>query len=357
MGVSKENRKLPIVQMGMFVDEQGVPISINIFPGNTLDHLTVIPSLDNSITPNSNQRYIFVGDRGMYRGPNTAQLINTNNGYIISKSIEKTKADEKEWIYDENGYSYKNETFKFKSREVTRTVKNDLGKSQKIKEKVIVYWSKKFYDKQVHENKSMLEFIEKFKQNPGAFRLSTMNKSMKKFIKKEFIDKETGEIKKDTDFTLILDEEKVNKYKDSFGYYQLVTTEFDMSELAVIDKYHELVKIEDQFRTMKGNLNARPLYVRSEEHIESHLFICMIGLIILKLIQNKLASTDASLSANRIITALSKWQVEHLVDGHYRFNNLNDKDLKTILDNFNISIPHKLYRRAELKGIKKTIKL
>ena len=90
MGVSKEERKLPIVQMGLFMDEQGVPISIEIFPGNTLDHLTVTEALEKSIEPLDMKRFIFVGDRGMYRGNNTSHLINTNNGYIVSKSIEKT---------------------------------------------------------------------------------------------------------------------------------------------------------------------------------------------------------------------------------------------------------------------------
>ena len=87
MGVCKEERKLPIVQMGLFMDQQGIPICVETFPGNTLDHLTMIDALTNTVEQLDLPRFIFVGDRGMYRGNNTAHLINTNNGYVISKSI------------------------------------------------------------------------------------------------------------------------------------------------------------------------------------------------------------------------------------------------------------------------------
>ena len=83
-GVSKEERHLPIVQMGLFMDEQGLPISIEIFPGNTLDHLTMQKALNNTIDNLNLDRFVFVGDRGMYRGDNTYYLTNHNNGYIIT---------------------------------------------------------------------------------------------------------------------------------------------------------------------------------------------------------------------------------------------------------------------------------
>jgi len=93
MGVSKEQRKKPIVQMGLFMDNTGIPISIETFPGNTLDHLTMQKALSNTIDNLNLDRFIFVGDRGMYRGDNTYYLTNHNNGYIISKSIEKTSLE------------------------------------------------------------------------------------------------------------------------------------------------------------------------------------------------------------------------------------------------------------------------
>lgn len=365
-GVCKEERHLPIVQMGMFIDEQGIPISIETFPGNTLDHLTVPNSLKNIDNLNY-KRYIFVGDRGMYRGNNSAYLLNRNNGYIVSKSIEKTNAREKEWIYDESDYVIKDENFKYKSRTFKRTVKVDDTHSQEITEKVVVYWSKKFQDKQIAENKSFLEFLEKLENDPSNFRITSMqSKSLRKFLKKDCEIEKTGEIINSSEVKLSIDFDKVNKYRENFGYYQIVTSEIEMDDLEIIDKYHGLTRIEDQFRIMKGNLDTRPLFVRSKEHIHAHLLTCMIALTVVRIIQNKIVAFkgknpdknwEMGLSGDRLITALNSWTVSLYSDNLYRFNNIDSKDLKLILDSFKIHIIPDLYSKAQLKQFKGKIEI
>lgn len=365
-GVSKEERHLPIVQMGMFIDEQGIPISIETFSGNTLDHLTVPKSLQNVDNLNY-KRYIFVGDRGIYRGNNTAYLVNRNNGYIVSKSIEKTSKKEKEWIYNNENYIEKDSNFKYKSRTYKRTVKLDDNHSQEITEKIVVYWSKKFQDKQMAENKSFLEFLNKLEKEPNNFRITTMqSKSLKKFLKDDCEIKKTGEIINSSDVKLSIDFDKVNKYKQSFGYYQIVTSELEMDDLEIIDKYHGLSRIEDQFRIMKGNLDTRPLYVRTPEHIHAHLLTCMIALTVVRIIQNKIVSFkgkdttknwEMGLSGERLTQALNAWTVSLYTDNMYRFNNIDSGDLKLILDAFNINILPDLYSKADLKQLKSKINI
>ena len=366
MGVSKEHRKQPIVQMGLFMDEQGVPISIETFPGNTLDHLTLKSALDKSINNLNLSRFILVGDRGMYRGDNSYYLTNMNNGYIISKSIEKTAKEEKEWIYKQEGYNIVSKDFKYKSRVIKRKV--TVGDEKKdITEKVVVYFSKKFYDKQMHDNKSFLEFIDKLQKNPENFRISkSQSSTLKKFLKKELLNDKTGEILNSKDLKALLDFDKINKYKESFGYYQIVTSELDMDDKNIIDTYHGLSRIEDQFRVMKSDLETRPMYVRTKEHINSHILICLLSLIIIRIIQNKVINYSnpkvdnkwsMGLSGSRIQTALNKWTVSEITNGYYRFNDLNDKDLKLILDSFEINIPTKLFKKMELHNIKTSIKV
>lgn len=366
MGVSKENRKQPIVQMGLFMDEQGIPISIESFPGNTLDHLTMQKSLKNTVDGLNLDRFIFVGDRGMYKGDNTYYLVNKNNGYIISKSLEKTAKEEKLWAFDPSGYTIVSKDFKYKSHIVKRKVKV-ADEYKEITEKVIVYFSKKFYDKQMHQNKSFLEFIEKLKISPDSFKITkTQSNSLKKFLKSELVNSKTGEILNSKDLKAFVDFDKINKYKDSFGYYQIVTSELDMPDQIVIDIYHGLSQIEDQFRVMKGDLETRPIYVRTNEHIHSHLLICLLSLIILRIIQNKIKSKQTlkndkfwnmGLSGSRIQTALNKWTVSEITNGLYRFNDIDDKDLKLILDSFEISIEKKLYKKMELLNLKTSIKV
>lgn len=366
MGVSKENRKQPIVQMGLFMDEQGVPISIETFPGNTLDHLTLKQALNRSINNLNLDRFILVGDRGMYRGDNSYYLTNMNNGYIISKSIEKTSKEEKEWIYKNEGYTSIGKDFKYKSRIIKRKV--TVGDEKKdITEKVVVYFSKKFYDKQMHDNKSFLEFIEKLEKNKDNFRITkSQSNSLRKFLKKELLNDKTGEIINSQDLKAMIDMDKINKFKESFGYYQIVTSELDMDDRKVIDTYHGLSRIEDQFRVMKSDLETRPMYVRTNEHINSHILICLLSLIIIRIIQNKVINHikpdienkwAMGLSGSRIQTALNKWTVTEITNGYYRFNDIDDKDLKLILDSFNINIPLKLFKKMELLNLKTSIKV
>ena len=158
------------------------------------------------------------------------------------------------------------------------------------------------------------------------------------------------------------------EYRKSLGYYQIITSELTMDAQEVIEKYHGLTQIEDQFRVMKGDLDTRPLYVRTPEHVTAHLLVCMISLILLRIIQKRLKDSgvvqpdpdaywSGGMSAARIQTALNKWKVDTLPSDLYRFMDVDDPDLKRILDAFGIRIPVKLYRRAELKHIKTEIKV
>lgn len=373
-GVSKEERKLPIVQMGLFMDEQGLPISIEIFPGNTLDHLTMVDACRNTVDTLELSRFIFVADRGMCATPNLLHLLDHNNGYIVSKSIKKCKKSDKDWILDAEDYIYNGDDFKHKSRTVKYKVSDPENPKRKreIVEKQVVYWSRKFYEREKAEKKSFFEFIEKLHEKPQNFRITALQaKSIRKYLKKDVVNKETGEFINGASLLSMLDEEKVRMETELMGYYMIITSEINMKDEEVIDTYHRLSRIEDQFRVMKGTLDTRPIFLRKEEHIFSHLLICMISLIVLRIIQQKIVDYqaqlpnkekqvnlwDMGLSADRIQAALNKWTVDKLPGDYYRFNNLDDKDLKLILDAFEIKIPLKLFRRAELKKIKTNIKI
>lgn len=373
-GVSKEERKLPIVQMGLFMDEQGLPISIEIFPGNTLDHLTMIDACKKTIDNLDLSRFIFVADRGMCSSPNLLHLLDHNNGYIISKSIKKCKNEDKSWILDENDYTKTSDDFKIKSRTIKYKVSDSSNPKVKreIVEKQVVYWSRKFYEREKAEKKSFIDFIENVRKSPANFKITALQaKSFKKYLKKDVLNTETGELINSSNINTLLDEDKIQKELELMGYYMIITSEVNMSDIEIVNTYHKLSKIEDQFRVMKGTFETRPMYVRKTEHISSHLLICMISLIVIRIIQLKIVSYqkthslskkdinlwEMGLSANRIQAALNKWTIDRLPGDYYRFNYLDDPDLKLILNAFNINIPKKLYRRAELKSIKTNIEI
>ena len=369
MGVSKEERKLPIVQMGLFMDEQGFPISVEMFPGNTLDHQTVTDALKSSVDDMKYDRFIFIGDRGMTNYPNLLHITSLGNGYIVSKSILKSTTLDKKWLLNDDGYIYTSDSFKYKSRIVHKKVKDEFNNQKEITEKEVVFWSKKFEARQKHENKSFLNFIEKLKNNPENFRISkSQAKDLKKFMRKDVVNTETGEVLDSHKLKALLDMDKINEFNSMMGYYRIVTSELNMDDTEVIDKYHGLSQIEDQFRIMKGDLNTRPIFVRTKEHINAHLIICFISLLILRIIQHKIKESEdfkinedkywqEGMTAERIIKALNKWTIDKMNDEYFRFNNINDEDLSIILKAFDIKIPAKLYKRAELRNIKVNIKL
>ena len=364
MGVCKEERKLPIVQMGLFMDDNGIPIAIESFPGNTLDHLTLRPALKKSIDNLDFSRFIMIADRGICQYNNLLHILDTGNGYIVSKSLLKSTREEQEWTYSDEGYTQVSPEFKYKSRIKKRTVNDEKGCSRTIEEQVVVYWSRKYQARCEYENKRFLDFLEKVEQNPENFRVTALEaRSLRRFFKPEYVHRTTGEVLDASEIRPLIDFEKVREFRKSMGYYQIVTSELTMPAQKVIDKYHGLTQIEDQFRVMKGDLNTRPIFVRTPEHVNAHLLICMIALIVLRIIQKRildsgLVQTDpdaywsSGLNASRIQTALNKWKVDSLPGDLYRFMDVDDPDLKLILDAFNVQIPPKLFRLAELKSIK-----
>lgn len=369
MGVCKEERSLPIVQMGLFMDDDGIPIAIETFPGNTLDHLTLRPALKKNMDDLDFSRFIMIADRGICSYQNLLHVLDAGNGYIVSKSLLKSTKKEREWTYCDKDYISVSDDFKYKSRIVKKNVKDENGNKRTIEEQVVVYWSRRFQARAERENKKFLDFLQKLQEHPENFRITAVqSKSLRKFFKKECVNEKTGEILDSSKIKAFVDFDKVAEYRKSLGYYQIVTSELTMDAQEVIDKYHGLTQIEDQFRVMKGDLDTRPLYVRTPEHVTAHLLICMISLIMLRIIQKRLkdsgcVATDpdaywsSGLSAARIQTALNKWKVDALPGDRYRFMDADNPDLKLILDAFEIDIPAKLYRRAELKSIKTGIKV
>lgn len=314
-------------------------------------------------------KFILISDRGIFQYRNLLNLLQAGNGYIVAKSLLKSTQKERDWTYDDNGYTKVSEDFKYKSRIVKRTIKDEDNVKHTIEEKVVVYWSKKFQERAEKENKSFLDFIKKLQDTPENFRLTALqNKSIRKFIKKEYIHKNTGEVLNSSEIKPMLDFDKIKAYTKSLGYYQIVTSELKMEEIEVIDKYHGLTQIEEQFRTMKSTLETRPLYVRTPEHIEAHLLICLIALIMLRIIQKRIIDSKqieikedmywtTGINGTRIQEALNKWQVDLMPNELYRFMNMENPDLKIILNAFDINIPKKLFTFGELKNIKTNIQI
>ena len=364
-GVSKENRRQPIVQLGLFLDGNGIPISFATFPGNTLDHHTLRPAMDEAAGDLGIRRFVLVADRGMYSGTNMYAVREAGNGYIVSKSLRKTDKAERAWAIDPEGYTVVSENFRHKSRIVKRVVKDENGKKHEVREKVVVYWSKAFYERERSENASFMEFLGKLKENPGSYRISSSHsKGLRRFLKKEYVNKVTGEKVDSADLMPMIDEAKLNEFNELMGYYQIVTSELGMGDREVIEKYHGLTQIEDQFREMKGTLETRPVFVQTPEHIKAHLMVCFMALTMIRIIQRKtrLSAKPAKgeskwsygIPGARVSEALAGWQVLELPGEYYQVLKPKGDDIFAILKAFGMELKQQLYTRGEIREMKAT---
>lgn len=303
-GVSKENSKGPIVQMGLFIDNNGIPVSHKLFSGNTQDKTTFKDVLENDVDEMNLGRIITVADNGMNTQENKYIITEKENGYIVSKSVKKSWSKLSNWALEDKDYTYirnnSNEVvFKYKSRinEITLTYKNEDGiKSTKtVKEKEIIYWSKKHYEKELNQNKKFIEYLESCKENPD--KLKDKQRKSQEFIKTVDVDKETGEIIHPEKVIVFLDK-KLEKYKETMGFYSIVTSEIEEDDKEIINRYHGLSRIEDSFRIIKSDLEGRPIYVWTEEHIKAHFLICFIALTIIRIIQYKILKYENKSTLN-----------------------------------------------------------
>lgn len=359
-GPSKEKKSEPIVQMGLFIDDRGIPIAYRLFPGNNIDQTTLRPAMKKSIDKLKFGKVIIVADGGLNSDKNIAYILSEGNGYILSKSTKKSAKTVKDWIMDEEGYVWNEKrTFKVKSKIRKRTIKDENGQSHDITEKLVCYWSKKHYDREIRENAKFIEYLKSVIANPD--KLKDKPRKIEKFLKKMEVDQETGEIV-DTTTILSLDMDKLQAYKDLLGYYTIMSSETEKSDRDIIDKYHGLSRIEDSFRITKTDLEGRPVFVSNPDHINAHFLICFMALTIIRIIQRKVLmfqgkdmmgedGWDAGITAERIKNALVSFQADALPGGYYRLTKPNE-DMQLLLDALCIKGDLRLPTVKELRQLK-----
>lgn len=371
-GVSKENSKGPIVQMGLFIDNNGIPVSHKLFPGNTQDKTTFKDVLEHDVDEMDLGKIVVVADNGMNTQENKYLLVNKGNGYIVSKSVKKSWTTIGPWALDNKDYiEIKNSlgevVFKYKSRinEIELTYRNTDGtKSKKtVKEKEIIYWSKKHYEKEIHQNKKFIEYLEACKENPD--KLKDKQRKSQEFIEVLDIDKKTGEVIKTKKVVVFL-EEKLKKYKETLGFYSIVTSEIEEDDKEIINRYHGLSRIEDSFRIIKSDLEGRPIYVWTEEHIKAHFLICFIALTIIRIIQYKILQYEnkstlnvdgweQGVTAEKLKEALLRYQCSVDKNGICLFTGI-DSELKKIYSALKIKYDLKSPTITELNKLLSKIK-
>ncbi len=359
-GPSKAKNRKPITQMGMFIDDNGIPVSYKVFPGNHIDQTTLRPAMKETLNKMGFERAVIVADGGLNSGKNLAHIVSQNNGYIVSKSAKGSTKEVKEWILSDEGYIWNEKgTFKLKSQIRTRTLTAENGKSVTIREKLISYWSKKQHDYALHENRKFLEYLNEVTLHPD--KLKDKQSKLQKYLVKTEADKVTGEVV-DSVSILSLDMEKINQDLGLLGYYTIMTSELEMDDHEVIDKYHGLSRIEAAFRIIKSDIEARPVFVRSAEHINAHFLLCFIALTMIRFLQFKVLKSqgkpanstrdwEMGLTAERIKCALSDFKADSLPSGYFRLTRIGE-DLALIAKAVGVDVALRLPSENDIRKLK-----
>lgn len=324
-GVSKEHRPNPIVQMGLFIDNKGLPITYELFPGNTNDCLTYRPNFARIKKEYNLGRVITVADKGMTTGDNiwyTTQTP-TKDGYVFSMSVRGADKELKQYVLEEKDYQWLGKEYKRKSRLYPRTIQITSSNGKKIKkvvhEKQVIFYSEKYDKRAKAERAAALAKAQDLIKNPGSYTRAT-SYGAAKYVKNINFDKKTGEILKPTQL-LELNMDKLREEEALDGYYIIVTSEYKESDDKIIDMYRGLWKIEESFRVTKSDLEARPVFVSTQDHIEAHFLICFVALVIARILEMK---TEYKHSITKLLETLSKTECSYIQQNYYLFDYFND---------------------------------
>lgn len=350
-GVSKEHRPNPIVQMGLFMDNNAIPITYELFAGNTNDCLTYRPNFGRIKKQFNLGRVISVADKGMTTGDNIWYTINTSthDGYVFSMSIRGAEKSMKEYVLDDEGYVWLGKEYKRKSRKYPRTIQVTSVSGKKIKkqvdEKQVVFWSEKYAKRAKVEREAALAKARDLAANPGSYTRAT-SYGAAKYVKKIDYNKDTGEILTSSSI-LDIDEDLIREEEALDGYYMLLTSEMDTPDDKIIDMYRGLWRIEESFKITKSELEARPVYVWTREHIEAHFLTCFIALTISRILEMKL---EHKYSTGKIIDSLSRAECSLLQQNYYVFD-YYDEVLKDIGNVTNIDFSKRIRTLGEIKQV------
>ena len=335
-GPEKNHRPDPIVEMGLLMDRNGIPLAYDLFPGNESEKVHMRPIINRLKQEYSNTRTIFVADRGLNTSDNiywingdNKQEHNPRDGYLYGQSVRGADAEFKDWVtsggyrvqelLDDDGNKVK---FIHKSRIQVKELhiniskpgsKKPSKKTVRVDQKQMAYYSEKYARKQKADRAAMVARAKDLIRHPKKYDRVTSAGSAA-YVKNIAFDKTTGEIV--DGLALELDEEKIREQERFDGYYSIVTSELDMTDLQMRELYRGLTRIEETFKISKSDFRSRPVYVSTNEHIDAHFSTCFTALVLIRLLQTKLGH---KYPVGRILESLRKYSCAKIDTNIYQF--------------------------------------
>lgn len=292
-GPSKENRHEPLVGLGLLLDANQIPIGMKLYPGNESEKPVMRDVIDGLKSRNNiTGRTIQVADKGLNCGNNIMHALKEKDGYIFSKSVKTLSEKEKVWVLLPNDYreiKSSNGDVLYKIKECIDDFEYEIddektGKKRKVTftEKRVVTFNPALAKKQIYEINKLVEKARDLKTSQAKRSEYGECAKFVNFVSADKKGKETdGKVK------VTMNDQAIENARKLAGYNLLVTSELKMSDQEIYKAYHNLWRIEESFRIMKSELDARPVYLQKEETITGHFLICYLAVLLTRLLQFK----------------------------------------------------------------------
>lgn len=379
-GISKENKTSPIVEMGLIMDSRGIPISMCIHPGNTNEQLTAVPLEKEVIKMTGNKKFIYCADAGL--GSYNIRKFNDMGGraYIVTQSVKKLGQEIKDIVFNDSNYRLLSNddaitlkemrTFNKKSAN-NLSLYNDFaykvipantamdtglyeekvyknGRTKKVKAKgtlhqyIIVTFSRKMMEYQRTIRERQLERAKKLLRLKDPEKIKKGPNDIRRFLKNTSSDTAN----------YVLDMDKIHEEEKYDGFYA-VATNLDDSAKDILAVAQNRYKIEDCFRIMKTNFDARPVFLRKPERIRAHFLICYTALLIYRLMECKLDDNLTHVTTSSLIKTLRNMNVVNMDDMYYKSIYSGSQALDALERCFELQLNRKYYRPSDLNKIVK----
>lgn len=339
-GFSKDNKVNQVqVVMGLLIDNNGIPVGYELYPGNTSEFSTLYPVIKNLKEKYKLKKVIVAADRGLNSGKNLLLLKELGLDYVMAYKLKGAKKEIKEKLF-EDGYTIEKE-FKYKLIEHVKEIRVD-GKVEKIQDNLLLGYSEKRAKKDKADRQRLLDKADKLLNNPSMMK-QELKKGGKKFIKVT-----KGNLDIELDVKQIEEAEKMD------GFFAIEYSQKELTGREVREIYGSLWKIEDSFRVLKTNLEARPIFVWSGKRIRAHFLICYLALVIERYLEKLLKDNNVNLSTAKIQEAIRNTtlgSVETLMGDYY----IKDAESKEYLDIINSVKMNKIPLVGYVSDIKKCI--
>ena len=380
-GISKENKTSPIVEMGLIMDSRGIPISMCIHPGNTNEQLTAVPLEKEVIKITGNKKFIYCADAGL--GSYNIRKFNDMGGraYIVTQSVKKLGQEIKDIVFNDSNYRLLSNDDAITLKEMRTFNKKDAnnlslyndfaykvipantamdtglyeekvyknGRTKKVKAKgtlhqyIIVTFSRKMMEYQRTIRERQLERAKKLLRLKDPEKIKKGPNDIRRFLKNTSSDTAN----------YVLDMDKIHEEEKYDGFYA-VATNLDDSAKDILAVAQNRYKIEDCFRIMKTNFDARPVFLRKPERIRAHFLICYTALLIYRLMECKLDDNLTHVTTSNLIKTLRNMNVVNMDDMYYKSIYSGSQALDALERCFELQLNRKYYRPSDLnKTVKK----